>query len=125
MFPGTDLIEIKRVDQAMLRQPRLKSRLFTGAEIEECEQKGHAAASYAGKFAAKEAVLKALGTGLRGLNWTDIEVLADPLGKPEVHLATAAYELMISRGLSTVRVSISHSRDFAIAFAIALKGEEE
>ncbi len=124
MYPGTDLIEIGRVAQAMVRHPLLKARLFTEAEMAQCEGKGNPAASFAGRFAAKEAVLKALGTGLRGVKWRDIEIITNALGEPEVSLFGPALELARNRNLYEIRVSISHSRDLALAFALALTREE-
>ncbi len=124
MYPGTDVIEIGRVARALVRHPLLKARLFTAAEIAECEGKGNPAASFAGRFAAKEAVLKALGTGLRGVNWLDIEIRNNSLGEPEVSLFGPALELARSRNVQEIRVSISHSRDMALAFALALTREE-
>lgn len=123
MYPGTDLIEIDRVAKALERRPSLKAKLFTAAEIAECAAKGFPAASFAGRFAAKEAISKALGSGLHGLQWTEIEVLNGPLGKPEVRLFGAAAELARRLKIREVRISISHSREMALAFAIALKEE--
>lgn len=123
MYPGTDLIEINRVSKALSRTPKLKMRLFTTMEILQCEQKGNPLESFAGRFAAKEAVLKALGTGLRGLNWVDIEVVNNDLGRPEVRLYGAALELARQLGIYEIKISISHSRDLAVAFALALTRE--
>ncbi|HZW82245.1 MAG TPA: holo-ACP synthase [Candidatus Deferrimicrobium sp.] len=123
MYPGTDLIEINRVSKALSRTPKLKMRLFTTMEIVQCEQKGNPLESFAGRFAAKEAVLKALGTGLRGLNWVDIEVVNNDLGRPEVRLYGAALELARQLGIYEIKISISHSRDLAVAFALALTRE--
>ncbi len=125
MYPGTDIIEIKRISRALEKYPQLKTRLFTEAEITECETRGNPAMSFAGRFAAKEAILKALGTGLRGLKWVDIEVVSNCLGQPEVHLSGPALELAVSLNIYDVRVSISHTREMAIAFAMALTGEEK
>jgi len=124
MFPGTDLIEIRRIDDALTRRPLLKSRLFTPAEIVECEGKGSPAASFAGRFAAKEAVLKALGTGLSGVKWVDVEIVSDSFGRPQVCLHRAACELARGQNIAQVRVSISHTRALAMAFALALTGED-
>lgn len=124
MYPGTDLIEIERVVLALKRHPQLKERLFTEQEIWQCEEKGFPAASLAGRFAAKEAVLKAFGTGLRGLKWLDIEIVCDSMGKPEVFLHGEAAALACKLGISKVKVSISHSREMALAFAVALTGRD-
>jgi holo-[acyl-carrier protein] synthase len=123
MYPGTDLIEINRVSKALSRTPKLKMRLFTTMEITQCEQKGNPLESFAGRFAAKEAVLKALGTGLRGLNWVDIEIINNDLGRPEVRLHGAALVLAKELSIYEIRISISHSRELAVAFALALTRE--
>ncbi len=123
MYPGIDLIEINRLAKALDRTPKLKARLFTAAEITQCEQKANQAESYAGKFAAKEAVLKALGTGLSGLKWVEIEVMDNKLGRPEVYLNGAALSMARTLGIYEIRVSISHSKQSAVAVALALTQE--
>ena len=125
MYPGTDLIEVERVATAILRRPAIKQRLFTPREIAECEGKGNPIASFAGRFAAKEAVLKSLGTGLRGVKWVEIEIIGDSLGRPEVQLYGAALKLAKELRITTIRVSISHISKLALAFAVALTGEEK
>lgn len=116
MYPGLDIIEIERVELAFKRQPMLYERLFTPRERENLISKG--LQSYAARFAGKEAVLKTLGTGLRGLAWHDIEILSDSSGEPLVYLSTRAMELVLARGGSRVRVSLSHNQTQAMAFAI-------
>lgn len=116
MYPGIDIIEIERVVQAFKRQPKLYERLFTDRELKNLIDKG--IQSYAARFAGKEAVLKTLGTGLRGLAWHDIEILSGSSGEPLVYLSSRAMALVLARGGSQVRVSLSHSRSQAIAFAI-------
>jgi len=116
MYPGIDIIEIERVVIAFKRQPKLYKRLFTTREQENLINKG--IQSYAARFAGKEAVLKTLGTGLRGLAWHDIEILSDSSGEPLVYLSLRARELLLARGGSQVRVSLSHNRTQAMAFAI-------
>lgn len=115
-FPGVDIIEIKRFAEACERRPKLFERLFSQEERGELECKGMQ--SRAGRFAAKEAVLKSLGTGLSGLAWHDIEVLTNSRGEPIVRLSDRAREIALARGGNEVRVSISHDRERAIAFAI-------
>lgn len=117
MYPGLDIIEIERVAEAFKRQPKLYERLFTTRERENLINKG--IQSYAARFAGKEAVLKALGTGLRGLTWHDIEILnSDSSGEPLIYLSSRAMELVVHRGGSQVRISLSHNRTQAMAFAI-------
>ncbi len=118
---GTDIIEIERIELAISRSgQQFLDRVFTPAEQEYCGGKVHC---LAGRFAAKEAVLKALGTGLRGLRWTNIEVLPNYLGKPEVKLSERALELAESMDISKILVSISHDRGRAVAFAVAVGKE--
>lgn len=121
MYPGVDIIEIARFAQACSRQPRLLARLFTNRELEALVTSSPS--SLAARFAGKEAVLKALGTGLRGLSWHDVEILNNDLGEPIVILSEKAKDIAESRGGHTVRLSLSHSRDNAVAMAILDCGE--
>ena len=116
MYPGIDIIEIERVALAFERQPKLYERLFTTRERENLINKG--IQSYAARFAGKEAVLKTLGTGLRGLTWHDVEILSDLSGEPLVYLSSRAMDLVLARGGSRMRVSLSHNRTQAMAFAL-------
>ena len=116
MYPGVDIIEIERVVMAFKRQPKLYERLFTMREQENLLGKG--IQSYAARFAGKEAILKTLGTGLRGLSWHDIEILSDLSGEPQVYLSSRAKDLVKARGGFQVRISLSHNRTQAMAFAI-------
>ncbi|KUO63103.1 MAG: hypothetical protein APF84_11285 [Gracilibacter sp. BRH_c7a] len=116
MYPGTDIIEISRFKGACQRNPRITQRLFTLRELN--EKSAENGASLAARFAGKEAVLKALGTGLRGLSWHDIEIISNEVGEPQVYLSSKAREVALSRGAGEVRVSLSHSKDLAIAVAI-------
>jgi len=116
MYPGIDIIEIERVEQAFKRQPRIFERLFTSREREALTEKS--IQSYAARFAGKEAVLKTLGAGLRELSWHDIEILSNLSGEPLVYLSSRAMDQVRARGGSVVRVSLSHNRTQAMAFAI-------
>ena len=116
MYPGTDIIEISRFKKACLRNPRITQRLFTTRELGEEYARNYA--SLAARFAGKEAVMKTLGTGLRGLSWHDIEIINNEMGEPEVYLSARAKDIALSRGQGEVRVSLSHSKDLAIAVAI-------
>ena len=117
---GVDLIEIERVRKALDRHgARFLNRVFTEAEV---EQSCGRIESLAGKFAAKEAAAKALGTGVwrNGIDWRDFEVCKDPeSGAPELKLHDAAAERAIRLGLGTWSVSISHDRTRAVAFVVA------
>ena len=117
---GVDLIEIERVRRALDRHgARFLARVFTQAEV---DQSCGRIESLAGKFAAKEAAAKALGTGVwrNGIDWRDFEVYKDPeSGAPELQLHDAAAERATRLGLATWSVSISHDRTHAIAFVVA------
>jgi len=116
VYPGVDIIEIARFRQACGRQPRLLARLFTARELAAVKRDNMP--SLAARFAGKEAVLKALGTGLSGLTWHDIEIISNERGEPLVFLSERARSVALSRGGSCVRLSLAHSRDNAVAVAI-------
>jgi len=116
MFPGVDMIEIERFARACRRQPKIVDRLFTMRE--QADLHGKSIQSWAGRFTAKEAILKALGTGRQGITWQDIEIIKGPEGEPLAFLSKRAENVAQARGGSKVRVSISHDRSKAIALAI-------
>ncbi|GAC1402881.1 MAG: holo-ACP synthase [Chloroflexota bacterium] len=114
---GVDIIEIERIERAIQRWgPRFLHRIFTAGELAHCRGR---AQSLAGRFAAKEAVSKALGVGIRKLSWRDIEVLPDKRGKPIVHLHGRAAQIAEWQQLHGFDVSITHSRSDAIAMVVA------
>ncbi len=120
---GTDIIEIKRVRQA-IENVRFLERVYTEKERAYCSSRGkQAAASYAARFAGKEAVLKALGTGLRGGSMQDIEILPDELGCPRVKLFGYHEELAEEKGVVSVHVSLSHAMEYATAQCV-LEGKK-
>ena len=114
---GIDIVEVYRMRESMTRTPRFAERVFTEVERTYCDSKGAAAyQSYAGRFAAKEAFLKALKTGWRGkLTWHDIEVISDAEGVPTLKIANEAAKLMDEMGATQVHLSISHTKDHAVA----------
>ena len=115
---GCDIIEINRVEKAV-QSDSFKKRVFTEAEIAYCESRGKQQfASFAARFAAKEAVLKALGTGLRGGELVEIEVLNDELGCPQLSLRGYHEELAQSKGVVKIHVTLSHSKDSAMAYVV-------
>jgi holo-[acyl-carrier protein] synthase len=117
---GIDLEEIERVSQ-VFSAPRALTRVFTPHEIAYCQPKRHCFQHLAVRFAAKEALFKALGTGLSGgLRWTDVEVRNEPSGKPYVTLYGAAKDFAAQLGVQTVLISLSHSRQYAIAQVMLL-----
>lgn len=117
---GIDIVEVYRIRETMTRTPRFATRVFTEAEREYCESKGVAAAqSYAARFAAKEAFLKALKTGWRGkISWQDIEVVTSPEGVPSLEVSGEARKLLDELGKVNIHISISHTVDHAIAQVI-------
>jgi holo-[acyl-carrier protein] synthase len=121
---GIDLVRIDRIDGVRRAHgERFLNRIFTAGEREYCLSGKNAAERLAGRFAAKEAVMKVLGTGWRGeMRWTDVETLPNALGQPLVTLHGAAAKLAESRGIARVLLSISHTREHAIASAIAVGG---
>ena len=115
---GCDVIEIARVRKAIERDAFLQ-RVFAKEEIAYCMSRGaQAAASFAARFAAKEAVLKALGTGLRGGELQEIVITNDALGKPSVQLLGYHAELAAQLGVNNIAISMSHSRETAMAYVI-------
>ncbi|MBX3418974.1 MAG: holo-ACP synthase [Pirellulaceae bacterium] len=119
---GTDLCECQRIAGMIQRHGEtFLTKVYTAAEIEYCQPHRNSAISYAGRWAAKEAILKALGTGwARGIEWTNLEVLNQPGGQPVVNLTGRAAEVAAEKGISSVNISISHTDTLAIAFAIAV-----
>lgn len=121
---GVDIVAITRFER-FVRENNLAllERLFTADERHYCSGKRRSAQHYALRFAAKEALLKALGTGLReGISWQDVEVVNDPLGKPELRLTGKAQELAERCGARRSFLSLSHDGDVAIAMVV-LEGE--
>jgi len=113
---GTDIIEIERIREAIDRfGERFLRRVFTDAEL---SIYGHRAHSLAASFASKEAVMKALGTGARGVGWRDIETLYHSTGKPLIKLNGRAKDEAGKLGIKEIDVSLSHSREYAVATAI-------
>jgi len=122
---GIDIVEIGRLEQVMARRGhRFADRVFTEAERAYCESRPRPAMHYAGRFAVKEAVLKAIRTGwVKGIRWTDIEVTLGPSGAPSVHLTGGALARATKIGVTSFHISISHTETNAVACAIA-EGEK-
>jgi holo-[acyl-carrier protein] synthase len=115
-YIGTDIIEIARIRQAMARWgDRFLNRVYTKEEL---RIYGHRAHSLASSFASKEAVMKMLGTGNRGVTWREIETLYHPTGKPLIRLNGRAKKIAGKLGIKEIDVSLAHSRDNATATAI-------
>src|SRR5215472_14890923 len=115
---GVDVIEIARVRAVLERHPaRFLARVYTPGEVRHCRGR---IAELAARFAAKEAVMKALGTGVRGIGWREIEILPNRRGNPLVLLHGKALSRGRTLGLATIDVSLSHSRDYAVASVVGL-----
>ena len=117
---GVDIVEIERISEIVKKNPRFLERCFTENERALFLEKGMKIETIAAGFAGKEAVSKALGTGIRGFNFVDIEILRDALGKPVVQLLGKARDVAINRQIYRIELSLSHSDHQAIAFAISL-----
>ena len=116
---GIDLVEIARMETGLGKEHGLNEQLFTERERAFCESKAMPAQHYAARFAAKEAFLKALGTGWRdGIGFREIEVTADALGKPELQLRGAAKAQAGARSARAIHLSLSHDAAHAIAVVI-------
>jgi holo-[acyl-carrier protein] synthase len=119
---GTDIIEVERVEQKLVRTASLKAKLFTPTEIAYCESKHRPALHFAARFAAKEAFLKAMGTGWSGGHqFSEIEVINDPLGKPQLFVHGKVKEFCAAHGIGAMEVSLTHIKDFASAVVVLEK----
>ena len=113
---GIDIIEIERIEKAITKRKTFKQKLYTEKEIEYCESQKNSLLHYAARFCAKEAVMKALGTGwAQGVTWTQIEILNHPSGEPYVNLYDTSAEIA---GERKIVVSLSHSKSVASAVAV-------
>jgi holo-[acyl-carrier protein] synthase len=123
---GTDIVECLRIAQMIERHGELfLGRVFTSREIEYCSARKAATQHYAGRWAAKEAVLKALGSGwARGINWRDVEVRNEARGQPRIVLDGGARDVGRQLGVGQVLISISHCRSHAVACALAIAAED-
>jgi holo-[acyl-carrier protein] synthase len=120
---GTDIVEIVRIGQVIERHGELfLNRVFTDGEIRYCQRRREYIQHYAGRWAAKEAVMKTLGTGwTRGVGWKDIEVCSTKSGQPIIVIRGQARELADLLGIDEVLITISHCRAFATATAVGLR----
>ncbi len=122
---GTDITECLRIARMIERYGEtFLRRVYTAGEIQYCHSRKEATQHFAGRWAAKEAVLKALGTGWRpGIAWHDVEIRPEPGGRPTVAVRGGAREAVEQAGIGQLLVSISHCRTHAVAYAIALGKE--
>lgn len=112
MQVGIDIVEVERIKKAIEKNSKFIEKIFTKKEIEYCEMRKNKYECYAGRFSAKEALSKALGTGFRDLSFLDIEILNDKLGKPEI----------IYKDIHA-SISISHEKHYAISIVIIQEGD--
>src|SRR5947209_17001458 len=120
---GTDIVECLRIGRMIEQHGELfLNRVYTDREIRYCQARKRATEHFAGRWAAKEAILKCLGTGWRkGLAWTDMEVRFDSAGKPEVHLAGAVKDMALGLRVSDIHITLAHCRAYATAYALAVR----
>ena len=115
---GTDIVEVERIEKSINRTEKFLEKVFTQREVDYCNSKPNRYERYAGRFCAKEAVSKALGTGVRNFNLTDLEILNDELGKPIIYFNGQLENLEKEY---EIHLSISHCKDYATATAIIFK----
>ena len=118
---GTDIIDIVRIKKILAGDSKEKfiEKVFSDEEIRYCEAKHFSEIHYAARFAAKEAVFKALGTGYRGgMSWKDISVSNDELGKPAVELSGKTLDYFKQKKYRDINISLSHTKEYAVSFVI-------
>ena len=117
---GNDIIEIERIEKAISKEG-FKNKVYTQKELENIKKRGERVETYAGIFSAKEAISKAIGTGVREFSLTDLEILNDDLGKPYVVVSEKLDKIIKSKKEDyQIEISISHSKKYVIAIAIIL-----
>ena len=117
---GNDIIEIERIEKAISKEG-FKNKVYTQRELENIEKRGNRAETYAGIFSAKEAISKAIGTGVREFSLTDLEILNDDLGKPYVAVSEKLDKIIKDKKEDyQIEISISHSKKYATAVAIVI-----
>ena len=124
---GIDLVDFPRIEQ-MIQQhgERFLNRIFTQKEQQYASANKNTIEKLAGRFAAKEAVLKLIGTGWRGkIAWTDIEIINTSSGQPKVNISGEVKKIADSLGVTDIKISITHTANFAIASAVALTNSDE
>lgn len=121
---GTDIVEISRVKKIMERTPLFLEKVYTSGEREYCLNKRQSGQSFATRFAAKEAVFKAFGTGLAAFSWHDVEVVSLENGRPAINLSGELQKYAAKINVESVKISLSHSGDSALAFAVVIVKED-
>lgn len=122
---GVDLVEVKRIEDALHRWgERFQKKVFTPREVDYCSRKKRSAPNFAARFAAKEAFAKALGLGMRrGIHWKDVEVERGLLGQPVLKLSGRALELCQRERIESLFLSLTHDRNYSIAMVVLEKSE--
>lgn len=122
---GIDVVEVDRIASAIERHGEaFLAKLFTESERAYCAEQKKSSLHYAARFAAKEAVSKALGTGIGGqAGWLDLEITRDSAGAPKLNLLGAAADFANRNGITEIQISLTHARDYAAANAIAIVGD--
>ncbi len=116
---GTDIIDVKRVEKMVTRGKQYLETIFTEKEMEYCEAKARKSEHYAARYAAKEAILKALGTGWRGgLAYSDVEIINEELGQPQVQVRGKVKNFFDHHQIQKTLISLSHTKEIAIAVVI-------
>lgn len=119
LITGVDIVNVGRIDKILLdNRQQFYNKIFTLEEINYIEKKGHKATTVSGLFAAKEAVSKALGTGIGVLGWKDVEILHEPKGRPYINFTERGQKIMDKIGIGELQISISHEKEYAIAFVV-------
>jgi holo-[acyl-carrier protein] synthase len=116
---GLDIVEVRRISRALQGGDEMANRVFTENELEYCRARKNQFQHFAGRFAAKEAALKALGTGWQeGIRWKDVEVVPGELGKPLLNFHGRAKEIFEASGAKDAHVTITHASEYAVAAVV-------
>ncbi|WP_415889039.1 holo-ACP synthase [Neptuniibacter sp. SY11_33] len=117
---GTDILEISRIDKSLSRTPSLANRILSPVELLQFQSAKNKPLFLAKRFSAKEAVTKALGTGIgHGVSWQHIEICKNEYGRPEVSLSDGALKRAESIGIKSMHLSYSDEKDYIVAFVVA------
>lgn len=119
---GIDVVEVSRIEESIAEfGPQFLNRIFTEREQEYCQKQKRCAIHYAARFAAKEAISKAFGTGIgKDMGWLDLEILRKPSGEPEVVLGGRAREFAADQAVADIKISLTHAQHYAAANAVIM-----